>query len=93
MRKYLRVLTAVEMSETARKRSYLRQGCHKGTTKAINRAFSRTRLLVTPTPIIMSALRRNAHPRAEMARNAKLSLKALEMLELEIQRRENSKDR
>ena len=58
------MLTAVEMSETARKRSYLRQGCQKGTTKAINRAFTRTRLLVTPTPIIMRAPRRNAHARA-----------------------------
>ena len=60
------MFAAVEMTETARKRSNLHQGCHcqKGTTKAINHAFNRTRLLVTPTPIIMRVARRNAHARA-----------------------------
>ena len=43
----------VEMSEIAiaRKRTYVRRSCPKGTTKAPDRAFCRTRLLVTPTLI------------------------------------------
>ena len=32
----LRVLTVFEMSEIARKRAYIRQGCPKVTTKVIN---------------------------------------------------------
>ena len=34
-----------------RKRAYGHQGCPKGTTEAINRAFCWSRLLVTPTAI------------------------------------------
>ena len=40
----LRVLLVVKVSEIERKRAYVRQGCPKGTTKAINSAFC----LVTP---------------------------------------------
>ena len=40
----LRVLLVVKVSEIERKRAYVRQGCPKGTTKAINRASC----LVTP---------------------------------------------
>ena len=40
------------MSEIERKRAYGRQGCPKATTKAINRAFCWSRLLVTPTTVL-----------------------------------------
>ena len=39
------------MSEIARKHAYVRRSCPKGTTKATDRAFCRTRLLVTPTRV------------------------------------------
>ena len=47
----MQVLARVEMSEIARKRAYVRRTCPKGTTKVTDRAFCRTRLLVTPTLI------------------------------------------
>ena len=39
------------MSEMARKRAYMRRSYPKETTKATDRAFCKTRLLVTPTLI------------------------------------------
>ena len=48
-------VTSATCSQSVRNRkksTYVRQGCPKGTTKAINRAFCWSRLLVTPTVII-----------------------------------------
>ena len=53
----LRVLLVAKVSEIERKRAYVRQGCPKATTKAINSAFCWSRLLVTPTAIICICMR------------------------------------
>ena len=61
------------MSEIARKRAYVRRGCPKRTTKAIDRAFCRTRLSVTPTLIdVLCMIYERPRPPACMSARALL---------------------
>ena len=75
------------MSEIARKRAYVRRSCPKGTTKAADRAFCRTRLLVTPTLIDVFNMHDMSTRCSLLVHTFKGCQSSLFMLELEIQRR------